>query len=49
MMSHGTRTELYDVNKVGYDYNKVILDAFTSQSAPHLINVLKLVAIQACR
>ena len=49
VMSHGTRNELYDVNYVGYDYNKVILDAFTSKNAPHLINVMKLVVIQACR
>ena len=49
VMSHGNKYELMDVNGVYYDYNRIILEAFTSINAPHLLNVMKLVMLQACR
>ena len=49
VMSHGNKYELMDVNGVYYDYNRIILEAFTSNNAPHLLNVMKLVMLQACR
>ena len=48
VMSHGNKYELMDVDGVYYDYNRIILEAFTSNNAPHLLNVMKLVMLQAC-
>ena len=48
-MSHGNKNGLMDIDGITYDYNKIILDAFSSKNAPHLINFMKLIIIQACR
>ena len=48
-MSHGNKYELIDAKDVCYDYKSIIIDAFTTENAPHLSNVMKLIMIQACR
>ena len=49
IMSHGNKTELFDVDHKGYNFNRVIRNPFSSNNNPHLKDTLKLIVIQACR
>ena len=50
IMCHGNEAnKLKDINGQYYNFHDVIVEQFRSNNAPHLENVLKLLAIQACR
>ena len=50
LMCHGSNGYmLKDKDDAEYNYQNVIVEHFRSNNAPHLVEVLKLLVIQACR
>ena len=49
VMCHGNANGLLDKNEDLYNKTEVLFRHFSSNDAPHLKEVLKLITIQACR